>query len=216
MGSSWLPAIKENPAVRDVNAFRENVLLALERVAREASIEPGPEEAMWIVTRTLPSLLGDPSAAEVPGNLPDGVPFATAATAFMLTPDGKHHLVTAPVNFAPGQHHEKVAIALGHPGHVAKTRHGVFLRNTSHHESFVKILQTFRAGSAIQLPMLWGDAYLGTLICACSCRNMFAEVDTRAQYAFAALAASLWMAHAGPAWLRTLDYSKLPERNAGT
>jgi hypothetical protein len=198
--------------VRDLNAFRENVLAALERVAADAAIEPGPEEALWIITRTLPSLMGDPAAATLPGNLPGGTALASACAAFMLTPDKKHHLITAPVNFAPSQHYEKVSVTLGHPGYVAKTRRGMLLRNTSHHDSFVKILQTFRGASAMQVPMLWKNDYLGTLICASSAYNTFSEIDMRAMYAFAGLAAALWMAHAGPAWLNTLDYSCFPER----
>ena len=44
----------------------------------------------------------------------------------------------------------------------------------------------------------------------------FAEVDFRALHAFANLAAALWMAHDGPGWLRSLDYTKLPVRTEGT
>jgi len=201
--------------MRDVHSLRENLLLALERVAGDAAILRDAEDALWCVTRTLPSLLGDPAVAARPGALPDGVVAASAATAFMVTPDRKHHLITAPVNFSPEQHHELVAIALGHPGVVASTRRGIMLADTSHHESFVKILQTFRAGSAMQVPMLWQDEYLGVLICANAARGAFAEVDFRALHAFANLAAALWMAHDGPGWLRSLDYSKLPVRTEG-
>ena len=82
--------------MRDVHSLRENLLLALERVAGDAAIARDAEEALWCVTRTLPSLLGDAMAAGRPGALADG---ASAATAFMVTPDRKHHLITAPVNF---------------------------------------------------------------------------------------------------------------------
>jgi hypothetical protein len=198
--------------MRDVHSLRENLLLALERVAGDAAIARDAEEALWCVTRTLPSLLGDATAAARPGALPDGAVPARAATAFMVTPDRKHHLITAPVNFRPEQHHELVAITLGHPGVVAATRRGIMLADTSHHESFVKILQTFRAGSAMQVPMLWQGEYLGVLICANAARGAFAEVDFRALHAFANLAAALWMAHGGPGWLRSLDYTKLPVR----
>jgi hypothetical protein len=202
--------------VRDLHAFRENVLAAVERAAGDAAIEPGAEQALWVITRTLPSLLGDPAAATLPGNLPEGVPFASACAAFMLTPDQNYHLITAPVNFAPSQRYEKVSVGLGHPGHVARTRRAMLLRNTSHHESFVKILQTFRGASAMQVPMFWKNDYLGTLICASSAYNVFSEIDMRAMHAFAGLAAALWVAHDGPAWLKTLDYSRFPERTSGT
>jgi hypothetical protein len=200
--------------MRDLDSLRENLLLALERVAGDAALARDAEEALWCVTRTLPSLLGDPAAR--PGALPEGAVPASAATAFMVTPDRKHHLITASVNFRPEQHHELVAITLGHPGVVAATRRGIMLADTSHHESFVKILQTFRAGSAMQVPMLWQGDYLGVLICANAARSAFSEIDFRALHAFANLAAALWMAHDGPGWLRSLDYAKLPVRTEGT
>ena len=139
----------------------------------------------------------------------------SAAAAFMATPDGRHHLVTAPVNFEKEQYHELVPIGLGHPGFVARTRRGIFLADTSHHENFVKILQTFRAGSAMQLPMLWKGGYLGVLICANAARGAFDELDFAAMEIFADLTAALWMAHDGPAWLGTIDYDGLPVRTAG-
>jgi signal transduction protein with GAF and PtsI domain len=192
--------------MRDLNGLRENVLLALKRVLQEAAGAENAEQALWIVTRTLPALFGNRS-----GDQRMGEP-TSAAAAFMATPDRRHHLITAPVNFRPEQYHELVAIDLGHPGIVARTRRGVFLADTSHHESFVKILQTFRAGSAMQLPLLWKGDYLGVLICANAARGAFEELDFEVMEAFAALAAALWVAHEGPAWLSTIDYAKLRVR----
>ena len=194
--------------MRDLNGLRENVLLALKRVLQEAAGAENAEQALWIVTRTLPALFGNRS-----GDHRMGEP-TSAAAAFMATPDRRHHLITAPVNFRPEQYHELVAITLGHPGVVARTRRGIFLADTSHHESFVKILQTFRAGSAMQLPMLWRGGYLGVLICANAARGAFEEPDFEAMEAFTSLAAALWMAHDGPAWLCAIDYRGLPVRTA--
>jgi signal transduction protein with GAF and PtsI domain len=190
--------------MRDLNGVRENVLLALKRVLQEAAGAQNAEQALWTVTRTLPSLFGNRSGDHRMGEL------TSAAAAFMATPDGSHHLITAPVNFRAEQYHELVAIDLGHPGIVARTRRGIFLADTSHHESFVKILQTFRAGSAMQLPMLWKGDYLGVLICANAARGAFEELDFEVMEAFAALAAAVWVAHGGPEWLCTIDYDKLP------
>lgn len=187
-----------------------NIILALARTAGDAAIADSAEEALWLVTRILPSLLGDPSAATIPGNLPEGTYPQRAAAAFMKTPDGQHHLVTAPVNFQPEQYHEKIPIELGHPGHVAKTHRALLLRDTSHHDSFVKILQTFQAGSAVQVPMLWKGDCLGVIICASSVRNTFSETDLEAALAFTRLAAAVWVAHDGAAWLNSLDYDALP------
>jgi signal transduction protein with GAF and PtsI domain len=192
--------------MRDLNGLRDNVPFALRRVLQEAAGAENAEQALWIVTRTLPSLFGNRSGDHRPGET------TSAAAAFMATPDRRYHLITAPVNFRPEQYHELVAIDLGHPGIVARTRRGVFLADTSHHESFVKILQTFRAGSAMQVPMQWKDDYLGVLICANAARGAFEELDFQIMEAFAALAAALWVAHEGPAWLCTIDYDKLPVR----
>src|SRR5437660_12782964 len=108
--------------MRDVHSLRENLLLALERVAGDAAIARDAEEALWCVTRTLRSLLGDAMAAGRPGALADGAVPASAATAFMITPDRMHHLITAPVNFRSDQHHGLVAIPLGLSGRVARPR----------------------------------------------------------------------------------------------
>jgi hypothetical protein len=126
----------------------DNVLAALERVAGDAAIAADAEAALWCITRTLPSLLGNPDAAQRPGALPEGAAAASAATVFLVTPDRQYHIIAAPVNFQPEQYHERVPTTLGHPGHVAATRRGAMLADTGHHQSFVKILQTFRAASA--------------------------------------------------------------------
>ena len=157
--------------MRDYNAFKDNVLAALERVAGDAAIAADAEAALWCITRTLPSLLGNPDAARRPGALPEGAAAASAATVFLVTPDRQFHIIAAPVNFQPEQYHERVPITLGHPGHVAATRRGAMLADTGHHQSFVKILQTFRAASAMQVPLLWKGDYLGVLICANAARG---------------------------------------------
>jgi len=198
--------------MRDYNAFKDNVLAALERVAGDAAIADNAEAALWCITRTLPSLLGNADASRRPGALPEGASATSAATVFLVTPDRQYHIIAAPVNFQPEQYHERVAITLGHPGQVAATRRGAMLADTSHHQSFVKILQTFRAASAMQLPLLWKGDYLGVLICANASRGAYEEIDYRACKTFARLAAALWIAHGGPKWLTTIDYDRLPVR----
>ncbi|WPB86743.1 GAF domain-containing protein [Sediminicoccus rosea] len=188
------------------------------RIAAEGAAAHGPEEALYAITRALPALLGDPSAALRPNAFRESPPptIGAAAVAFMVTADRQHHMITAPVNFAPEQYHELVDIRLGHPGEVAKTRQPMLLRDTALHSSFVKILQSFRAGSSMFAPILWQDEYLGVLICANAARNTFGEADLIAHRGFAALAASLWVAQGGPAWMAAQDLSKLPRRSVGT
>jgi GAF domain-containing protein len=188
------------------------------RIAAEGAAAHGPEEALYAITRAIPALLGDPSAALRPNAFRESPPpiIGAAAVAFMVTADRQHHMITAPVNFAPEQYHELVDIRLGHPGEVARTRQPMLLRDTALHASFVKILQTFRAGSSMFAPILWQGEYLGVLICANAARNSFGEADLIAHRGFAALAASLWVAQGGPAWMAAQDLSQLPRRNVGS
>jgi len=195
-----------------------NNTLAFARIAAEGAAAPGPEEALWAITRTVPALLGDPAAALRPNAFREepAPRIGAAATVFLRMPDGRHHLISAPVNFAPSQHHELVAIELGHPGHVAKTRQPMLLHDTALHASFVKILQSFRAGSSMFAPLLWQGEYLGVLICANAARGTYAEADLAALQGFAGLGAALFMAHGGPAWLAGMDVSGRPVRSVGS
>ncbi len=188
------------------------------RIAAEGAAAHGPEEALYAITRAIPALLGDPSAALRPNAFRENPPplIGAAAVAFMVTADRQHHMITAPVNFAPEQYHELVDIRLGHPGEVARTRQPMLLRDTALHASFVKILQSFRAGSSMFAPILWQDEYLGVLICANAARNSFGETDLVAHRGFAALAAALWVAQGGLAWMAAQDLSKLPRRSVGS
>lgn len=185
-----------------------NSLMSVKRISREASFASGPEEAVWVLTRALPSMVGPQDQADQQGK----AALRSAATVFMLTPDKRYHLITAPVNFPPEQYHEKIAVDLGHPAHISQTRHPLLLRHTGHHDSFVKILQSFRAGSAMFAPLMWGHEYLGVLICANAEPGTFTELDLVFHETCANMAASLWMAHDGPQWMTTLDYDSLPER----
>lgn len=188
------------------------------RIAAEGAAAEGPEEALHAVTRALPALLGDPSAALRPNAFREDPPpkVGAACAAFLRTADGLHHMIVAPVNFAPEQHHELVDINLGHPGEVARTHRPMLLRDTALHASFVKILQSFRAGSSIFAPLLWQDEYLGVLICANAARNTFGEADLIAHRGFAALAAALWVAQGGREWMAAQDLSGLPRRSVGS
>jgi hypothetical protein len=203
--------------MRNTLELSHDALLALSRVAAEGAAAESPEDALWSITRTLPALLGDRSAAFAPRAFRDDPPPAatSACAVFLRMPDGRHHLISAPVNFPAEQHHELVDIALGHPGHVAATRRPMVLHDTTLHASFVKILQAFRAGSSMFTPMLWKDEYLGVIICANAARGTFGERDLAVQTAFAGLAAALFVAHGGQAWLATIDTVGLPVRRTG-
>ena len=188
--------------MRDIAAFHRAAIDALARAGAEASKAAGPEEALWVITKTLPELLGDREAHLQPGNLKEGEKQQFACCCFVVTPDGKSNLLIAPVNFLPGQRHEKIDIDLGHPGHVVKTKQPMLLANTDLHKSFVKILQTFRGGSAVFAPLLWQSEALGVIVCAAQARNTMSEADLEVHVAFSHLAAAQWVAHGGAAWLK--------------
>ena len=191
--------------MRDVARFHAKALRALSEAGEAASAAAGAEEALWAITRTLPALLGDRESHLLPGNLMAGETQQFACCCFVVTPDRKYNLLVAPVNFGPTQRHMKIDLELGHPGHVVRTRQPMLLANTDTHKSFVKILETFRAGSAVFAPLMWGADALGVIICASQARNTFDESDLAVHVAFSHLAAAQWMAHAGPAWLLMED-----------
>jgi hypothetical protein len=201
----------------DFATLAQEAVLAFARIGAEGVAALTPEDALWCVTRGLPTLLGDPAAALAPNAFRENPPpaIAHAAAIFLRMPDGRHHLITAPVNFPAEQHHELVDIALGHPGEVARNHHPLLLRDTALVPSFVKILQAFRAGSSMFAPLMWRGRYLGVLICANAARRTFAERDLAVQIAFANLAAALFVAQGGPQWLEGLDTSALKVRSVG-
>lgn len=193
---------RESRLMRDIPAFRQAAIAALARAGAEAGAAVGPEEALWVITATLPQLLGDREAHLQPGNLKEGEGQQFACCCFVVTPDRKSNFLVAPVNFGPTQRHMKIDIELGHPGHVMKTKQPMLLANTDTHKSFVKILETFRAGSAVFAPLMWRGDALGVIICAGQARNTMSEADLEAHVAFSHLAAAQWVAHGGPEYLR--------------
>ncbi len=189
---------------RDLAAFRHDALRTLTRAGTEAGNAAGPEEALWCITRAVHGFLGDREAHLQPDNLREGEKQQFAAGCFMVMPDRKTNVLVADVNFLPHQHHMRIPYDLGHPGHVIATKTPMLLANTDEHRSFVKILETFRAGSPVFAPILWKGDALGVLICAAQARHTMSEADLEVHVAFSHLAAAQWMAHGGPAYLSSL------------
>jgi len=190
--------------MRDVAAFRREAILALRQAGAAGNAAAGPEEAIWSITETLPKLLGDRESHLRPGSLQEGETQQFACGCFVVTPDQKFNLLVAPVNFGPTQRHMKIDIALGHPGWVVKNKQPLLLANTDAHQSFVRILETFRAGSAVFAPLMWGGDALGVMVCASQARNTLDDADLEVHVTFSHLAAALWMAHRGPTYLSRL------------
>lgn len=190
--------------MRDLTAFGHQVIANLAHAGAAANAAVGPEEALWAITETLPQLLGDREAHLVPGNLKQGERQQFACCCFLVTPDRRSMLLAAPVNFGSRQRHTKIDIGLGHPGHVLVTEQPMLLTNTDEHRSFVKILETFRAGSAVFAPLMWKSEALGVIVCAAQARNTMGEPDLEVHVAFSHLAAVQWVAHGGAEHLRRL------------
>lgn len=200
---------KGRPASVPAAAGRENLFLeavrVLGEVARQAAGAADAEEALQHVTHALSNLLGDREAHLRPGNLKPGESQQFACGAFFLTPDGKHNLLIAPVNYHPEQKHQKVDSTLGHPGWMVKNQKPLLLANTDLDSGFVKILRTFRAGSVCYAPIKLGDTYHGQIICAAQGRNTMREDDLAVHALFCHFAAVLWVAKGGPAYLEKVD-----------
>ena len=108
--------------MRNSLEISHEAMLALSRVAVEAAGADSPEDALWSITRTLPALLGDRSAALAPNAFRDDPPPAitSACAVFLRMPDAKNHLISAPVNFPAEQYHELVDITLGQALHIPR------------------------------------------------------------------------------------------------
>ena len=195
------------------------IVLALGRVIAEAADATGPEEALWCFTRASPGPLGHPAAASRPHAFREPQPpeIGVAAVCFMRMPDGAHHLITAPVNFPPAQHHELVDIGLGHPGVVARLQPAAAAAR-------YRAAPRLRQRSCRQdLPRRFGDVRATAIgagahrrradLCQRRSRHLRRGRPGRAGTSFAHAAAACWMGRpAGSAWLAALDTSGLPVR----
>jgi GAF domain-containing protein len=183
--------------MRDFEAFYRRVIERISAVGAAASSATGPEEAVGMITREATELLGDREAWKQTGNLKSGEKNQYACGCFFLLPGGEKQVLLAPQNYGPDQNHMIIATNIGHPGWVIANRKPLLLANTDDHGSFVKILQTFRAGSAMYSPIVWNNEFLGQMICASQARNTFSEFDLAVHVALAQTAAALWMAKGG-------------------
>ena len=94
---------------------------------------------------------------------------------------------------------------LGHPAWVIKNKQPLLLKNTDEHESFVKILATFRAGSVVYSPMLWGNKFLGQIICASEARNVMDEASLNFLIILSNIASAEWISKNGEKRLKLLE-----------
>jgi signal transduction protein with GAF and PtsI domain len=106
--------------------------------------------------------------------------------------------------FPPEQHRLRIPVDLGHPGWVAEHRRPLILANTDDDPDFRQILETARMGSALYGPMLWRGRMLGQLVTASQARNTYAAADLEILVCSAHVAAAVFVAHGGPAFLGSI------------
>jgi hypothetical protein len=183
--------------VRNLESFYKNSLELVANCAEKGAQCSSAEEALSIITRACLENLGDRKISSVPGNLKEGEKDQYACGSFFILPDNSKQILLAPQNYGPDQNYMVIGTDIGHPGWVVKNRKSLLLRNTDEHESFVKILKTFRAGSVVYAPIVWKGNILGQIICAGQARNVMDQPDLELLITLSNLAAALWVAHGG-------------------
>ena len=146
-------------------------------------------------------LLGDRNAHTVPGALKPGERQFFVAGTFFVTPDRKYHMLVGSVNFPAEQERLLVPIDGGHPGWVYQNNRTLILKNTDEHGEFRQYLKTSRMGSAIFAPLIWEGRFMGQIIMAAQARHTMRDDDLAALVACSRVAAGVWVAKGGPAWL---------------
>lgn len=94
-----------------------------------------------------------------------------------------------------------VPIDGGHPGWVYANRSKLILKNTDDHPAFRQYLKSSRMGSTIFAPLFWQDEFIGQLIMAAQARGTMRDEDLEVLVACSRIAAPVWVAHGGAAWL---------------
>jgi hypothetical protein len=87
---------------------------------------------------------------------------------------------------------------------VVQHQRPLVLANTDEVPDFRQILKTARMGSALFGPMVWRGHMLGQVLTAAQARHTYGPIDLDLFMGFAHVAAAVFVAHGGPAWLRTL------------
>lgn len=173
-------------------------LALLERAGLAAAAAKGPESALRALLAPMHETLGDRSGGP---DLPEGVAQFFVAGAFMVSPDAEWHMLTGNIGFPPEQTRLMIPIAGGHPGRVRASGTPLHLPDTEAGGEFKQYLKTARMGSAIYVPMVWQDRFLGQIVLAARGRNSLSVQDFATMRAAAPMAAAIWIAKGGDDWL---------------
>jgi len=171
----------------------------IERAEAAAAATNGPEDALRALLTPLHSELGQRKGAL---NLPKDVAQFFVSGAFLVTPDENWHMLTGSIGFPAEQNRLMIPINGGHPGRVRASSLPLHLPDTKIVSgNFKQYLKTARMGSAIYAPMMWEGRFLGQIVLAGLARGSLSCEDFKIMRTAAPLAAAMWMAHGGDAWL---------------
>ncbi len=171
----------------------------METAAAAATAATGPETALRALLAPLHATLGLRDGGP---DLPCGVTQFFVAGAFIVTPDADWHMLTGNIDFPPEQERLMIPIGAGHPGRVRASAAPLHLPDTEAVSgAFKQYLKTARMGSAIYVPMIWQDRFLGQIVMAGRAKGTLGSADFAVMRAAGPVAAALWIAHGGPDWL---------------
>mgnify|MGYP001326704418 CR=1 FL=1 len=151
----------------------------LPKLSKTLESQKSFEKVLQLITKFSVTNLGNRAKAKKKGNLKTGEENLYACGSFILINNQKQILI-APQNYAPEQKYMILSTKVGHPGWVIKNKSRLVLTNTDKHKSFVRILKTFRAGSAIYAPIMNSNKFIGQIICASQARYVMEEIDLSA------------------------------------
>jgi GAF domain-containing protein len=178
-----------------------DALAMLAEAGEAACSAAGPEAALHALARGIHAALGDHDAHLRPGALKEGERDYRIAGCFLVTPDARWHMLVGNVGFPPEQRRLMIPIEGGHPGRVMRSGQPLLLANTDEDTQFRQYLKTSRMGSSAYAPMVWQGRFLGQIVMAAQARRTYRAQDLAALVVAARLAAAVWIAQGGPAWL---------------
>ncbi len=169
-------------------------------IVREASGTPDVEGALAVLTAAARTILGNSSAADLPGALKPGERDYRVSGVFLIAPDRRHNVLVASQGFPPEQRRLSIPIAWNHPGRVVATERALLLENTDDHEDFRQFLKTSRMGSSLYVPIFASDGMIGQIVAAAQARWTYSREDIPPLTCLAAAAALAWEAGDGKDW----------------
>ena len=163
------------------------------------------EDALRPLTRLAHDALGDHGAGARPGALKPGERDYRVAGVFAITPDRRYNMLIASVGFPAEQRRLAIPIGWNHPGQVVATEAPLLLADTDRHAEFRQFLSSSRMGSSLYHPIHVQDRMVAQIVAAAQARGTYGRSDLDRLGRIAGVAAEIWAARDGDAWLAA-DY----------